>query len=596
MTRIRDIAKILGKTEAVNNGNLALSTGANVTAYDSSKLLPTSSLDSGELAYVHNTKRMYSWTGNEWYEVERLNNTDPSITVNANYTFDSSNAPDIVIDTQLTDPQLLDMYLDTVTTVPTNAVDSAVDITIDSDAGIATFSLKDGGTLKTFKSIFTAFEHGGFRSVQDSATFTVDRIGILSVTNSIDSGGVTEGMSFTVTVTTRGASDSANVDYTFSELTDSDFTNANASGIIVINNDSGSKTFITNDDGIADSANARITISTDEANDSADLIVPISDGTQSIVMEALVVGGGGGGGSFGAGGGGGAGEVVDLQSAAQFGLDAGTYTITVGAGGQGGDGLSGSYQRMTGQQGWVDAGDNGSNSVLMSIQALGGGGGGGYDGQLQNATSGGSGGGALSTGTVGQSQQGTGGYNSYRFGNAGGLGSQGQNANYVGGGGGGAGAAGSAGAGTMAMTQRGPGGAGGVGRQVAITGSQVYYGGGGGGGGYCGSVGGVSNQGAGAGGQGGGGAGAGSDANTSQAGQANTGGGGGGGDSSCGSDSEYGGRPGGSGIVVVAIQQQNGTLTSIQAQLQYSSSTQQRSGYTVYTFTGGSGSVTVTSA
>jgi len=582
MTRIRDIARILGKTEAANTENVALSSGANVTAYDSSKLLPTSSLDSGELAYVHNTKRMYSWTGNEWYEVERLNNTDPSITVNANYTFDSSNAPDIVIDTQLTDPQLLDMYLDTVTTVPTNAVDSAVDITIDSDAGIATFSLKDGGTLKTFKSIFTAFEHGGFRSVQDSATFTIDRIGILSVTNSIDSGGVTEGMSFTVTVTTRGVSDSANVNYTFAELEDADFTNANASGIIVINNDSGSKTFITNDDGIADSANARITISTDEANDSADLIVPISDAAQPIAMEALIVGGGGAGGSRGAPGGGGAGEVVDLQSAAQFSLDAGTYTVTVGAGGAAPSPLH------TGGRG-----SSGSNSVFMSIQALGGGAGGGYQapqgqaGTVENALSGGSGGGAISTGTVGQAQQGSGGYNSYRFGNAGGLGSQAQNANYVGGGGGGAGAVGGAGVGAQ-MGQRGPGGQGGAGRQVAITGTQVWYGGGGGGGAYCGSVGG------GDGGQGGGGDGADNQsASSGSAGQANTGGGGGAGDESCGSQSVAGGKAGGSGIVVIAIQQQNGSLAQIQAQLQYTSSTQQRSGYTVYTFTGGSGNVTV---
>jgi len=593
MTRNRDIAQFLGKTESTNTDNTSLSTGSGVTVYDSAGLLPTIGLDSGDLAYVGSTKRMYSWTGLEWYEVERLNNTDPTITVGGPYTFDSSNAPDITVDTQMTDPQLLDMFLDTVTTIPANAVDSAVSITQDSDAGTATFSLQSGGTLRSFRAVFTAFEKGGQRNIDDSAEFTIDRVGIISLSKSVTS--VDEGESFTITATTRGISDSGNLNYSISGITDSDLTSGSISGIIVIGNDSGSVSFTTATDTLTDSENATFTVTSDE-NDSAQIVMPINNVAGDVNMEALVVGGGGGGGSFGAGGGGGAGEVVDLQAAAQFGLASGTYTITIGSGGQGGDGLTSAYQRMVGQQGLVDAGDNGQNSALMSIQALGGGGGGGYDGQLQNATSGGSGGGAVSTGTVGQAQQGTGGYDSYRFGNAGGLGSQGQNANYVGGGGGGAGAAGSAGAGTMAMTQRGPGGAGGAGRQVAITGTQVWYGGGGGGGGYCGSVGGVNNQGAGAGGQGGGGAGAGSDANTSQNGQANTGGGGGGGDSSCGSDSEYGGRNGGSGIVVVAIQQQNGTLTSIQAQLQYTSSTSQRSGYTVYTFTGGSGSVTVTPA
>lgn len=578
ISRSRNIARAIGRS--VRDGTIT-STGTvsgGVAVYDSAGLLPYSGIDSGNLAYIGDIKRMYTWTGNEWYEVERLNNTDPSITLADTYTFDSSNAPDLTIDVQLTDPQLLDMYLDTVTFVPSNVVDSAITVNQDSDAGTVTIGLQSGGKLRNFKGIFTAFEKGGFRSVSDSADFVIDRIGIVGLSKSVTS--VDEGDAFTITATTRGVSDSANLNYSITGIDSADLSSGSLTGIIVINQDSGSISFTTATDALDDSENATITVTSDE-NDSAVITMPINNVATDVSMEALIVGGGGSGGSRGAAGGGGAGEVVDLQSAAQFSLSGGVYTVTVGEGG------AAPNPAHTGGRG-----SNGQNSVFMSIQALGGGAGGGVDYQMspsvvEEANSGGSGGGAYSNGTVGQAQQGTGGYNQYRFGNAGGLGSQGQNANYVGGGGGGAGAAGGAGVGAQ-MGSRGPGGAGGIGRQVAITGAQVYYGGGGGGGAYCQSVSG------GAGGQGGGGNGANNQsAGSSQAGTANTGGGGGGGDESCGGQSISGGKAGGSGVVIIAIQQQNGSLAQIQAQLQYTSSTSQRSGYTVYTFTGGSGSVTV---
>jgi hypothetical protein len=577
-SKIRDIAEILGVTETANPDNTALGTGAGggVTSYDSAGLLPYSGIDSGSLAYIGNIKRIYTWTGNEWYEIERLNNTNPSITLADTYTFDSSNAPDLTIDVQLTDPQLLDMYLDTVTFVPSNVVDSAITVSQDSDAGTITIGLQSGGTIRNFKGIFTAFEKSGVRSVIDSADFIIDRAGIIGLSKSVNS--IDEGDAFTITATTRGISDSGNLNYSITGISDSDLSSGSLNGIIVINQDSGSVSFTTAIDALNDSENATIIVTTDE-NDSAQIVMPINNTLSETPMEVLIVGGGGSGGSRGGGGGGGAGEVVDLQSSAGFTLNPGVYTLTVGAGG-----VAPSPLHTGGR------GGNGQNSVFMSIQALGGGAGGGVDYQssavLENANAGGSGGGATSTGTVGGAQQGAGGYNSYRFGNAGGLGSQGQNANYVGGGGGGAGASGGAGVAAQ-MSQRGPGGEGGVGRQVAITGTQVYYGGGGGGGGYCSSVGG------GAGGLGGGGNGADSgNAQSGQTGQANTGGGGGGGDETCGSTSVAGGKTGGSGIVIVAIQQQQGSLTQIQG-LQYSSSTSQRRGYTVYTFSGGSGTVTV---
>jgi hypothetical protein len=68
------------------------------------------------------------------------------------------------------------------------------------------------------------------------------------------------------------------------------------------------------------------------------------------------------------------------------------------------------------------------------------------------------------------------------------------------------------------------------------------------------------------------------------AGTANTGGGGGGGDTVA---------SGGSGVVIIAYPDSSPALTSIGGGLTYSVSTVSRSGFRVYTFTAGTGTVTV---
>jgi hypothetical protein len=44
----RDIAKILGRTEAVNTDNVALVSGSGLTVYATPNLLPTSGLTAGD--------------------------------------------------------------------------------------------------------------------------------------------------------------------------------------------------------------------------------------------------------------------------------------------------------------------------------------------------------------------------------------------------------------------------------------------------------------------------------------------------------------------------------------------------------------------
>lgn len=268
-------------------------------------------------------------------------------------------------------------------------------------------------------------------------------------------------------------------------------------------------------------------------------------------IEYLVIGGGGAGGTS-HGPGGGAGGVLSGTRTLNFST---LYSISIGNGGtinangsQGGDGVS---------------------TTAFDLTAGGGGGGGkGYSstGTDANGRNGlavnGSGGGGGSTATGGSGN---------------GLGNNGGNGNSSspgsGGGGGGAGAAGNPG--TGAGSQGATGGAGGIGIQSSITGTATYYAGGGGGGGWTTTG---ANGGTGGGGK------AGNPGSTGEAGAANTGGGGGG-----GGDGGASAGPGGSGVVIVAYSNTQPALT-ISNGLTYDQPT--RSGYRVYRFTAGTGTIT----
>ena len=266
----------------------------------------------------------------------------------------------------------------------------------------------------------------------------------------------------------------------------------------------------------------------------------------TVDVEYLVIGGGGGGGAgSAAGGGGGAGG---YRTATGFSLQPGTaYAITVGAGGAGTTSPDNNN------------GTNGSDSVFGSITALGGGGGAGtgpasasYAG---DGLAGGSGGGGRYGGNGGAGTSGQG--------NAGGSSTSGGARGS--GGGGGAGAAGTdGGTGTTAA------GSGGAGLASSITGTSVTRAGGGGGATWNSQS--YTNGGAGGGGNGG---------YSSTVGTANTGGGGG------GNGSSVNGKAGGSGVVIIAAQQAAASVSGT-----YTVDTSGRSGWYVYTFTAGTGSIT----
>ena len=304
-------------------------------------------------------------------------------------------------------------------------------------------------------------------------------------------------------------------------------------------------------------------------------------------VEYLVVAGGAGGGGTGVGagiaaGGGAGGFLTGTSLSVTSGI---SYTVTVGAGGAGGASKSGSPSGTFGNIGTNGSNSSISGSGITTITSAGGGGGSpGQDTGISGAAGGsGGGGGGGGTGTAPGITAGAGNTpsTSPSQGNSGGSGAPGSGApNYGAGGGGGAGAVGTAGSTTS-------GGAGGAGTASSISGSSVTYAGGGGG---------SAVTTAGAGGTGGGGNGS-NRANSpaATAGTANTGGGGGG----AGADTtSAAGGNGGSGIVIIAYPNTYSDLSSVGAGLTCNGSagnttpdTASRSGYKVYKFTAGTGTI-----
>lgn len=289
----------------------------------------------------------------------------------------------------------------------------------------------------------------------------------------------------------------------------------------------------------------------------------------SIIPSEVLIVAGGGGGVDGRTGGGGAGGLLYYgtetpktpNGSELYFVRNSSYTITIGAGGSSTDGAS----------------QGGNSSILgpsVVVTAVGGGGGGGGDTTNSGRAggNGGSGGGGGGN-TFGDGATLPGGKGIYpesiylsqsRQGYDGGAAFSASGS--PGGGGGGAG--------TQGSNAGGQPGAGGAGLQYSITGSSVYYGGGGGGGSF--NVG-TANGGLGGGGNGG------NQSIASTAGTANTGGGGGGrgvGPASAG----------GSGVIIFAYSSSYPDLT-VGAGLTYTVDTTTRTGYKIYRFTAGTGTI-----
>ena len=262
-----------------------------------------------------------------------------------------------------------------------------------------------------------------------------------------------------------------------------------------------------------------------------------------VTVDYLVVGGGGAGGFCRGGGGGGGGVVYKTAQT----LGAGTYTVTVGAGGTPDTWEARSGDSCYKYSGASTEGTDGGGSSIASgaatvCEALGGGGGGTFITGQDSAFAGYGSSGAGRTGAnAGGSANKQPSVTAYEGGFAGGAAWSGGDA--ASGGGGGAGAVG------VAATSNSVSGDGGAGFSCAITGEDVVYGGGGGAGVYSGTAG---AGGSGGGGNGGKGDGGGANAGMS-AGVDGLGGGGGGASGGGNKWKACGGAKGGSGVVIIRL-------------------------------------------
>jgi len=304
------------------------------------------------------------------------------------------------------------------------------------------------------------------------------------------------------------------------------------------------------------------------ASDGSNSVTPrtfsITSNNKASVEYLLVAGGGGAAAGWvgdGSSGGGGAGGLLYGTEAVTFGSQ---KLITIGTGGAGG--TSSSTRNL-------NYGIVGNNSVYGNLTSYGGG-----RGVYQEGSAGGNGGSGGGGAGGGSPLPGAGGSPISGQGYVGGAG---YTSPYGGGGGGGAGGAGGS-PGSSSTS-----GSGGIGLAYSITGTSTYYAGGG--------ASGTNKYGVatpGTGGNGGGGNG-GSGINNGANGTDGLGGGGGAGGAGLSGSSDgaggSGGR-GGNGVVVIAYPNTEPALSNIPGTLTYDQPT--RTGYRVYRFTAGTGTIT----
>ena len=178
----RDIATILGRTEAANPTKAVLTStadGSGLVVYATPNLLPTSGLTAGDQAFVTSNSRIYISNGSGWYNVALINST-PTFTPAPNATYALSNdlTPTVItLLAQDSDGQV----------VTYSATDSGMDgiATLSQDSSVFTVTpLTDsaGGNTGTFTITFQATDGIGIAS--SVSTFTLS-FGV-TVINNVD--------------------------------------------------------------------------------------------------------------------------------------------------------------------------------------------------------------------------------------------------------------------------------------------------------------------------------------------------------------------------------------------------------------------------
>lgn len=267
MTKVRDIANFLGKTEALNSTNktLAFDSGTvsvlttdaantiinsnSLVVYDSVGLLPASPSD-GDRAWVTGNDRFYI-ADSSWHN-SLLVNAPPSIDI-LNYDSDLNDSQSLSMTIQVTDSfENLDIITYNAVLSPSNIADSAVE-TFSLDSSVLSLHMRpdtiDG--VRNFQVTFSANDQVNVStSVKDFAVSPPQTTGTLvaSVTN------VDEGSSVLFTLPTVGYANGATFPYTITGISAADLSPASLTGNMTVSGSSATKTITTSSDNTTEGA------------------------------------------------------------------------------------------------------------------------------------------------------------------------------------------------------------------------------------------------------------------------------------------------------------------------------------------------------
>lgn len=146
-SRTRDLARILGKTEASNTTNAALTVGGEtptLDVFDTLDSLPINGIVEGQRAFVEANSRLYISNGSGWYNVSLVNQT-PTWATEPDATYDiADSATPLVITALATDSDNPDKNLINQSIV-TDSAQYMVNIT--NDSSVWTFTPKSADSI-----------------------------------------------------------------------------------------------------------------------------------------------------------------------------------------------------------------------------------------------------------------------------------------------------------------------------------------------------------------------------------------------------------------------------------------------------------------
>jgi hypothetical protein len=302
MTKVRDIAAFLGKTEALNTTNktLAFDSGSVTTltqsvaddiinsnglvVYSTVDSLPASPND-GDRAWVTGNNKFYV-ADSSWHN-SLLINTPPSIDI-LNYDSDLNDSQSLSMTIQVTDSfENLDIITYNAVISPSNIDDSAVE-TFSLDSSVLSLHMRpdtiDG--VRNFQVTFTANDQVNVStSVKDFTVSPPFSTGTL--VSSVSA--INEGSSVTFTLPTTGYANGATFPYTITGISAADLNPQTLSGNMVVSGSSATKTITARSDNTTEGAETMTFSADDQSVDVTINDTSLSPATYSVSKTSTSV-------------------------------------------------------------------------------------------------------------------------------------------------------------------------------------------------------------------------------------------------------------------------------------------------------------------